>query len=152
MAFTELKSSSSLYLNDTLVISLPNDRYLWLVKVEVRMRPVESPILRERLATQKRIEVAASSARAIENRSREFSEFSKGIVLYGSDVQLEGTWNVGTVVVPSLEIDDLKADQVNFNENVWIPGLDTIVTDLEKKMAELEDSIIELKRRLKGIF
>lgn len=151
MAFTEVRSSSSLHLDNTLVIFLPNDRHLWLVKIEVRMKPVESPVLRQLLDTQKRIEAAVSSASAIEEKSRDFLEFAKGILLYGSDVKLQGSWNVGTIVAPSLEIDDLKTDQIHFNEEVWIPGLDTTVMKLEESMEELENSIAGMKRKLKGM-
>lgn len=151
MAFTDLSYSTSLHLENTLVMFLPNDRHTWMVKMRVSLMPVESPVLRELLDTEKRLEAAASSANSIEERSRDLEEFAKGILLYGSDVKLEGSWNVGVLEVPSLELDILNADQVHFNEEVWIPGLDTIMTDLEKKITELEKSIAQINDQLQGI-
>lgn len=150
MAFTDLKSSTSLQLDNTLVVFFPNDRHAWMVNIFVHMKSLENPVLREMLDTQSRNEKAAASASAIEERSRDFEEFSKGILLYGSDVKVEGSWNVETLQAPLLEISSLNENQVHFNRDVWTPGLDTIVADLEKKMGELEISVADIEWKLKG--
>ena len=96
------------------------------------------------------MEATASAVQNFADRSREFNEFSKGIVLYNSDVNVEGSWKIGTIEVPEVTLDRLGQTEVDFNPEVWIPGLDVIVDDIQKKVIELERLLDNIDNRLQG--
>ena len=146
-----MASLTSIALDNQLFLVL-SDRssQTWLLSVNVHLESVENPVARQLVGVQTRMEATASAVQNFADRSREFNEFSKGIVLYDSDVNVEGSWKIGTIEVPEVTLDRLGQTEVDFNPEVWIPGLDVIVDDIQKKVIELERLLDNIDNRLQG--
>lgn len=114
------------------------------------MGSVENTVARQLVGVQERIDATTSAAQKASTKSREFLEFSKGIVLYDSDVRLEGSLKVGTIDVHEVAMETLNQSKVDLNPESWIPGLDVIVDDMQKKMNELERWLDDIDGRLQG--
>lgn len=129
---------------------LPNKGNALLVTIHSHLQPVASPVVEQLARVQARVDASKAAASAIEARSKDLAGFAEGIVLYDSDVRLEGSWKVGTLEVPSVPVEKLD-NRVEFNQDVWIPGLDTVVDDITEKVQVLEQLIADIENRLKGI-
>lgn len=144
-------SLTSVVLDQQLLIVVPTSSKAWLMTVDVHLEPMENPVARQLVGVQERLEVTAAAAGNANVRSKEFLEFSKGIVLYDSDVKLDGSWKTGTINVPEVLLENLDQSNIDFNKEIWIPGLDVIVDDIQKKVAELERMLDDIDNRLQGI-
>ena len=146
----DFSSLTSIILDQQLLLVISDGSVAWLLTVDVHLESVENPVARQLVGVQERIDATTSAAQKASTKSREFLEFSKGIVLYDSDVRLEGSWKVGTIDVPEVTMETLNQSKVDFNSVSWIPGLDVIVDDLQKKMNELERLLDDIDDRLQG--
>lgn len=146
----DFSSLTSIILDQQLLLVISDGSVAWLLTVDVHLESVENPVARQLVGVQERIDATTSAAQKASTKSREFLEFSKGIVLYDSDVRLEGSWKVGTIDVPEVTMETLNQSKVDFNTESWIPGLDVIVDDLQKKMNELERLLDDIDGRLQG--
>lgn len=142
---------TSIILDQHLLLVISDGSVAWLMTVDVHLEPVENPVARQLSGVLEHMETTASAARSASVKSREFLEFSKGVVLHNSDIKLEGSWVVGTVEVPEIPLGNLNESKVDFNPKMWIPGLDTIVNGIEKNMADLERLLDDIDGRLQGI-
>lgn len=142
---------TSIILDQHLLLVISDGSVAWLMTVDVHLEPVENPVARQLSGVLEHMETTASAARSASVKSREFLEFSKGVVLHSSDIKLEGSWVVGTVEVPEIPLGNLNESKVDFNPKMWIPGLDTIVNGIEKNMADLERLLDDIDGRLQGI-
>lgn len=142
---------TSIILDQHLLLVISDGSVAWLMTVDVHLEPVENPVARQLSGVLEHMETTASAARSASVKSREFLEFSKGVVLHNSDIKLEGSWVVGTVEVPEIPLGNLNQSKVDFNPKMWIPGLDTIVNGIEKNMADLERLLDDIDGRLQGI-
>lgn len=142
---------TSIILDQHLLLVISDGSVAWLMTVDVHLEPVENPVARQLSGVLEHMETTASAARSASVKSREFLEFSKGVVLHNSDIKLEGSWVVGTVKVPEIPLGNLNESKVDFNPKMWIPGLDTIVNGIEKNMADLERLLDDIDGRLQGI-
>lgn len=152
MGDLDLTSLTSVIINKQLLMVVSDQSsQTWLLAVNVHLDSVENPIARQLLEVKERMEATASAVENVAARSREYDEFAKGIVLYNSDVKVEGSWKIRTIEVPEVTLERLNQTKVDFNPEVWIPGLDVIVDDIQKKMAELERLLNHIDDRLQGI-
>lgn len=147
----DFSSVTSIILDQHLLLVISDGSVAWLMTVDVHLEPVENPVARQLSGVLEHMETTASAARSASVKSREFLEFSKGVVLHNSDIKLEGSWVVGTVEVPEIPLGNLNESKVDFNPKMWIPGLDTIVNGIEKNMADLERLLDDIDGRLQGI-
>lgn len=147
----DFSSVTSIILDQHLLLVISDGSVAWLMTVDVHLEPVENPVARQLSGVLEHMETTASAARSASVKSREFLEFSKGVVLHSSDIKLEGSWVVGTVEVPEIPLGNLNESKVDFNPKMWIPGLDTIVNGIEKNMADLERLLDDIDGRLQGI-
>lgn len=147
----DFSSVTSIILDQHLLLVISDGSVAWLMTVDVHLEPVENPVARQLSGVLEHMETTASAARSASVKSREFLEFSKGVVLHNSDIKLEGSWVVGTVEVPEIPLGNLNQSKVDFNPKMWIPGLDTIVNGIEKNMADLERLLDDIDGRLQGI-
>lgn len=147
----DFSSVTSIILDQHLLLVISDGSVAWLMTVDVHLEPVENPVARQLSGVLEHMETTASAARSASVKSREFLEFSKGVVLHSSDIKLEGSWVVGTVEVPEIPLGNLNQSKVDFNPKMWIPGLDTIVNGIEKNMADLERLLDDIDGRLQGI-
>lgn len=145
----DLKALSSVVLDDRLLLVASNGLSSWLLTVNVHFDPVKNPIVEEILSVQEHMERTTSVAKKVNTRSQEILEFSKGIVLRDSDVKFKGSWKAGKIEVPEISLESLN-QKVDFNPEFWIPGLDTIVNDIQKRISELESLLNVVTSRLKG--
>lgn len=146
----DFSSVTSIILDQHLLLVISDGSVAWLMTVDVHLEPVENPVARQLNGVLEHMETTASAARSASVKSREFLEFSKGVVLHNSDIKLEGSWVVGTVEVPEIPLVNLNQSKVDFNPKMWIPGLDTIVNGIEKNMADLERLLDDIDGRLQG--
>lgn len=149
----DFTSLTSIILDQQLLLVITDGSVAWLMTVDVHLEPVENPVARQLVGVQERMKTTSSVAEEASVKSREFLEFSKGVVLHDSDVKLEGSWVVRTVEVAEISLDNLSQSKVglDFNPEVWIPGLDIIVSDIEKKIADLEKLLDDIDGHLQGI-
>jgi hypothetical protein len=146
----DFSSLTSMILDQQLLLVISEGSVGWIFTVDVHLEPVENPVARQLLGVQGRIDATTSAAEKAGAKSREFLEFSKGIVLYDSDVKLKGSWKVRTIEVPEVALEAINQTEVDFNPESWIPGLDVIVGDIQKKMTELERLLDDIDGRLQG--
>jgi hypothetical protein len=147
----DLSSLTSIIFDQKLLLIVSDASVAWLLTVDVHLEPVENPVARQLVVVQERIDATTSAAQKAGAKSREFLEFSKGIVLYDSDVKLEGSWKVETIEVPEVTIEKLNQSKIDFNPESWIPGLDVVVDEIQRKMSELEKLLNDIDDRLQGI-
>jgi hypothetical protein len=139
---------TSIVMNQRAMLLVAKNNRILLLDMEASLQPVTNPMGEQLRHVREHLEDLTNSAQEIEARSQDFTEFSKGIILYGSDVRLEGSWSVEAVAVPSMQLENV--DDVDFNPDVWIPGFDLIVQDLQQKKEELELLISGIDQRLQG--
>lgn len=143
---------ASFVVDQQLLIVVPMNSKVWVIAVDVHLELLENPVARQLVRVQEHIEATLAAAQKVNARSNEFLEYSKGIVLYESDVKLEGSWKTGTVSVPEVLLENFNKTQVDFNPEIWIPGLDGIVEDIQKETAELQQMLDDIDSRLQGIY
>lgn len=148
----DIGSIASIVSDGKLLFIIPLQSQSLLVVLNVHLEPVANPVLAQFSHLHDQVEATATAAQGFRDRSHEFYEFSKGIVLYDSDVKLEGSWDINTIQVPEVTLGDLSQKKVEFNPELWIPGLDVIVDDIERRMFELEQMIDGIDRYLQGNF
>lgn len=139
---------TTMVMNNRAMLQVVKDRQILLLDLEVSLQPVISPMAGQLKYVRESLEDFTDSAREIEARSLDFTEFSKGIILYDSDVRLNGSWDVEVVVVPSMSVGNVE--KVDFNPEVWIPGLDITLQSLQKEKEELEAIISGIDQGLQG--
>ena len=144
-----MNRATSISQDHQISLIIPNDGNALLLNIDAQLQPIPSPVIEQLAKIHDRLEASATAARAIDDRSNEFVEFAKGIVLYDTDVHLGGSWKAEALIVPSIPVESID-ERVQFNQNIWIPGMDVIVDDLDKKMAELESLITAVENRLNG--
>jgi len=128
---------------------LPVDGSVVLINIEAHLQPVPSPVIEQLSQIQEKVDSSESTARDLKVRSKEFSKVVEGIVLYDTDVRIGGSWKVETLVAPSVPVP--SSDDVDFNREIWMNGLDTIVQYLNKRVDELEKLIGDIENRLESI-
>ena len=146
----DFSSLTSIILDQQLLLVISEGSVAWILTVDVHLEPVENPVARQLLRVQERIDATTSEADKAGAKSRELIEFSKGVVFYDSDIKLKGSWKVGTIEVPEVTLEKTNQAEVDFNPESWIPGLDVIVDDIQKKMTELEKLLDDIDVRLQG--
>lgn len=146
----DISSIGSTVLNGQLLSIVPLQLRSLFILLNVHLDPVSNPVLAQHSQVHERVEATASAAQQFRDRTSEFYEFSKGIVFYDSDVKLEGSWTIETVQVPEISLDNISQNNVDFNQEFWIPGLDVIVDDIQARMVELEQMINRIDRYLQG--
>lgn len=144
----DFSSLSSIIFDQKLILIVPIKSQALLITVDVYLEPMENPAARQLVDAQKRINATALAADEVRARSEEFVKFSEGIVLYENDVRIEGSWNIGAINVPEVQVKNLANSKVEFGP-LWIPGLE-IVNDIQKQVTELERLLEAIEIRLEG--
>lgn len=133
-----------------MIAPVPTDGSVQVVAFGAHLEPAPSPVIKQFANVQKRMETSAKAAQLIQARSQHFTQVAEDIVLYGSDVRLEGSWEVGTLVVPSTPVKSLE--NVEFNQKVWMSGLVEIVDGLQARVDELEKLVARIESRIESNF
>lgn len=145
----DLSSSVSFKRDHQVTWLLPIDGSVVLINIEAHLQTVPSPVIEQLSKIQEKVESSESTARDMKARSKSFSKVVDGIVLYDTDVRIEGSWKVETLVAPSVPVPN--SDPVDFNRDIWMNGLDTIVQYLNRRVDELEKLIGDIENRLESI-